>query len=296
MLQVTMLSVSILYEACPNVCHDHLSKPLHVCKTCVCTCLDALTTASCSLRRHTLACCITMEVDYTLKVYSESHWAKHKTTRRSVSSGFLFFFGNLLYPTFKTQKALALSSAEPGIYSAAGACCDGVLMYHCLSFAIGSDLEVKFRLCIDNAAARAFFCRSGMGHIRHICLRILWVQSEVKKNNFAHRTSYKRQSVRYWHETFDQPQSHLPNPSCIPHHLFPRPRSPQSQWHQLAMPIWLAFVPWQACENLAFWRCHTAASTTASALWLSVETRSQNVHTSWSFPTRLKTLDAYLVA
>ena len=99
----------------------------------------------------------------------------------------LVFFGNLLYPTFRTQKALALSSAKPGIYSAAGACCDGVLMYHCLYFAIGSDLEVKFRLCIDNAAARAFVCISGMGHIRHICLRILWVQSEVKERTILRR-------------------------------------------------------------------------------------------------------------
>ncbi|CAL1136540.1 unnamed protein product [Cladocopium goreaui] len=62
------------------------------------------------------------ELDYTLEVYSDSDWAKHKTTR--------------------SQKALALSSAEAEIYSAAGACCDGVLMFYCLSFAIGPELEI----------------------------------------------------------------------------------------------------------------------------------------------------------
>lgn len=125
------------------------------------------------------------ELDYTLEVYSDSDWAKHKTTRRSVSSGCLFLFGNLLYSTSRSQKALALSSAEAEIYSAAGACCDGVLMFYCLSFAIGPELEVRFQLCLDNSAARAFFCRSGVGRIRHISLRILWIQAKVKEQ-FLH--------------------------------------------------------------------------------------------------------------
>ena len=125
------------------------------------------------------------EVDYTLEVYSDSDWAKHKTTRKSVSAGRLFLFGNLLYSTSRSQKALALSSAEAEIYSAAGACCDGVLMFHCLTFALGPNLEVRFQLCLDNSAARAFFHRAGVGRIRHISLRILWVQAKVKEQ-FLH--------------------------------------------------------------------------------------------------------------
>eukprot|EP00435_Cladocopium_sp_Y103_P007348 s890_g2.t1 len=121
------------------------------------------------------------EVDYTLEVYSDSDWAKHKTTRRSVPSGCLFLFGNLLYSTSRSQKALALSSAEAEIYAAAGACCDGVLMFHWISFAIGPELKVKFQLRVDNSAARAFFCRAGVGRIRHISLRIFWIQAKVKE-------------------------------------------------------------------------------------------------------------------
>ena len=56
-------------------------------------------------------------------------------------------------------------------------------MYYCLSFAIGSELEVRFQLCLDNSAARAFFCRSGVGRIRHISLRILWIQAKVKEQS-----------------------------------------------------------------------------------------------------------------
>ena len=82
--------------------------------------------------------------------------------------------------TSRSHRALALSSAEAEIYSAASACCDGAFMYHCKVFAIGAALEVKFQLCMDNSAGRAFFCRSGVGRIRHIRLRIFWVQSNVK--------------------------------------------------------------------------------------------------------------------
>ena len=44
---------------------------------------------------------------YTLEIFSDSDWAKHRTTRRSVSSGYLFLFGSLLYSSSRSQKALA---------------------------------------------------------------------------------------------------------------------------------------------------------------------------------------------
>ena len=34
--------------------------------------------------------------DYTLEIFSDSDWAKHRSSRKSVSSGFIFLFGNLL--------------------------------------------------------------------------------------------------------------------------------------------------------------------------------------------------------
>ena len=57
--------------------------------------------------------------DYTLEVFSDSDWAKHRSIRKSVSSGFIyiyiFLFGNLLYSSSRSQKAIALSSAEAEI-------------------------------------------------------------------------------------------------------------------------------------------------------------------------------------
>ena len=51
---------------------------------------------------------------YTLEIFSDSDWAKHRQSRKSVS-GYLFLFGCLLYATSRSQRALALSSEETEI-------------------------------------------------------------------------------------------------------------------------------------------------------------------------------------
>ena len=119
--------------------------------------------------------------DYTLEVYSDSDWAKHRGSRKSVSSGFLCLFGTVLYSRSRSQKALALSSAEVEISAATGACCDGVLLCRCLCFVLGGGVTVKFTVNMDNSAGRAFLLRSGVGRIRHISVRVLWMQQKVKE-------------------------------------------------------------------------------------------------------------------
>lgn len=120
-----------------------------------------------------------LEKEYTIEIYSDSDWAKHKATRKSVSSGHIFLFGNLLHSSSRSQKALALSSAEAEIYSGVSASCDGVLMVNCVRFCINSD-DTAMTLCVDNTAARSFFHRCGAGRIRHISVRVLWPQAKVK--------------------------------------------------------------------------------------------------------------------
>ena len=119
--------------------------------------------------------------DYTLEIYSDSDWAKHRTTRRSVSAGYLFMFGNLLYSSSRSQKALALSSCEAEVYVGTSATSDAVLMYHCICFCVCPNETVKVKLALDNAAGRSFFHRSGVGRIRHISLRVLWMQQKVRE-------------------------------------------------------------------------------------------------------------------
>ena len=109
--------------------------------------------------------------DYALEVFSDSDWAKHRSTRKSVSSGFIFLFRNLLYSSSRSQKAIALSSAEAEIYAATSACC--VLLEHCLCFIVGGSDKVVTFIKMDNSAGRSFLLRSGVGRIRHISVHVL---------------------------------------------------------------------------------------------------------------------------
>ena len=113
--------------------------------------------------------------------FRDSDGAKHRTTRRSVSSGYLFLFGNLLYSSSRSQKALALSSCEAEVYAGTSATSDAVPMYHCICSCVGPNETLKVHLALDNSAGRSFFHRSGVGKIRHISLRVLWMQQKVRE-------------------------------------------------------------------------------------------------------------------
>ena len=54
--------------------------------------------------------------------------AAHKGHRRSVSSGIVCFQGCLLLATSRTQRVVALSSAEAEVHAAVSTTCDGLLL------------------------------------------------------------------------------------------------------------------------------------------------------------------------
>ena len=115
---------------------------------------------------------------HVLEVFSDSDWAAHKGTRKSVSSVALFYRGCLIYSASRGQKVISLSSAEAELHAAVSATCDAILVQLCLQFLLGNPL--KMFLYIDNSAARQVLQRSGVGRIRHLSTKLLWVQSRVK--------------------------------------------------------------------------------------------------------------------
>ena len=113
-----------------------------------------------------------------IELFSDSDWAAHKGHRRSVSAGIVCFQGCLLLATSRTQRVIALSSAEAQIHAAVSTTCDGLLLRVCLEFCIGC--KVRLKLILDNSAAKQVLHRSGVGRIRHLSCRVLWVQQLVK--------------------------------------------------------------------------------------------------------------------
>ena len=78
-----------------------------------------------------------------------------------------------------TQQAFALSSAEAELY----AMVEGVTRAKGLSTLISemgfSEVSSVVRVGTDSSAAKSFVCRRGLGRMRHLQIRDLWLQKEV---------------------------------------------------------------------------------------------------------------------
>ena len=92
--------------------------------------------------------------------------------------------GHCIRTWSSTQGALALSSAEAEFY----AMLDGVLHGKGI-LNLAADLGVKLsdvlHLSTDSAAAKSFVAKRGLGGMRHLQLRDLWLQQEVAEGRVA---------------------------------------------------------------------------------------------------------------
>ena len=78
----------------------------------------------------------------------------------------------------RTQKVRALSSGEAEYYTMVAGCAEGLGMQ-----ALAEDLgwKGKVRMWTDSSAAKAVANRRGLGKLRYVELKWLWVQDMVKE-------------------------------------------------------------------------------------------------------------------
>ena len=81
-----------------------------------------------------------------------------------------------MHASSRTQ-IVSLSSAESEMYAAASGACDAVLIVGILSWMF----ESFFQICLylDSAAARGIIKRRGVGKVRHLSCRSLWLQGRM---------------------------------------------------------------------------------------------------------------------
>ena len=121
--------------------------------------------------------------DYTsvehamVEVPTDADWASSKDDRRSISSCAIFYGGCLLHASSGTQKIVSLSSGESEMYAAASGACDAVLIVGILSWMFDSFFQIC--LYLDSAAARGIINRRGVGKVRHLSCRSLWLQGRM---------------------------------------------------------------------------------------------------------------------
>jgi hypothetical protein len=109
--------------------------------------------------------------------FSDSDWAGCRASRRSTSGGLIALGGAVLRAWSNRQATVALSSGEAEFHSATKAAAEllGVqTLMHDL------DWPVRLWLGVDASAAQAMANRRGIGRVRHLDVRYMWLQHLVK--------------------------------------------------------------------------------------------------------------------
>ena len=88
--------------------------------------------------------------------------------------------GHLIKSWSATQQAYALSSAEAELYAMVEAVTRAKGL-QTLAVELGiSGLSSVIQLGTDSSAAKSFVCRRGLGRMRHLEIRDLWLQKEIR--------------------------------------------------------------------------------------------------------------------
>ena len=79
----------------------------------------------------------------------------------------------------RTQKSIALSSCEAELVAATIGAAEGILIREVLKFVLNQEVHLDVRM--DSSSARQWLQRSGIGRLKHLAARSLWLQNAVKE-------------------------------------------------------------------------------------------------------------------
>ena len=109
--------------------------------------------------------------------FADADWSGCKQTRKSVSGTVVLWNNLTVTSSSRTQKAIALSTAESEFNAAISTACDLLYLRNCINFLVG-EAEVCTRLLGDSSACRGVIARQGAGRIKHLSGKLLWIQNK----------------------------------------------------------------------------------------------------------------------
>ena len=121
------------------------------------------------------------EID-TLQMMVDSDWATDKVERRSTSAGVAQLGGCTMLTYSRTQGSLALSSAEAEGYALGSGACEGLFIC-----TVAKELSVDLKLVVysDSTATISQHSKMGLGRMKHVELRFLFVKDLVKREKLS---------------------------------------------------------------------------------------------------------------
>ena len=115
----------------------------------------------------------------SVQVFADSDWGGDRRSRKSTSGGAILLGSHCVRTWSSTQSAIALSSAEAEFYAIVDATLRAKGMLSVLSELGLSGMSNVLEVFTDSAAAKSFVSKRGLGKMRHLELRDLWLQREV---------------------------------------------------------------------------------------------------------------------
>ena len=114
----------------------------------------------------------------------DSDWAGNGADRKSTSGGVAMLEGVGVKHWSRTQKTRALSSGEAGFNGMVTGCAEGLGIK-----AVAADMgyEVEVTIWTDSTAGKSVASRRGLGKLRHVELKYLWIQDVVKEGRLKVR-------------------------------------------------------------------------------------------------------------
>ena len=97
---------------------------------------------------------------------------------KSTSSAVHILNGIIVHSTSRSQKCISLSSTEAEWYAPSAGVCDAYYLQHIVEFVTGDSCETLI-LHTDNSAVRMLSLKFGVGRLRHIKDRMLWLQEKM---------------------------------------------------------------------------------------------------------------------
>ncbi len=109
-------------------------------------------------------------------VYTDSDWAGDIETRKSTSGGVVCRGSHTISWWCKLQSNIALSSCEAELNAALKGAVEGLNVQRSAA-SLGDALPLELRT--DASAARGVILRQGVGKVRHLQVKQLWLQENV---------------------------------------------------------------------------------------------------------------------
>ena len=117
------------------------------------------------------------QCDNVLEIFTDSDWAGDRNTRRSVSCCVMLLGSCLLYSASRTQKVVSLRSAEAEVYACSSGASDGMLLSRLIAWLTGR--KTWMFIYTDSSGAKGILQRQGVGRLRHLSCRVLWLQNLI---------------------------------------------------------------------------------------------------------------------